>query len=610
MTPTAPTTTSPDITTHHHQYDVVIVGAGGAGMRAAIEAGPHAKTAVISKLYPTRSHTGAAQGGMAAALANIEEDSWEWHTFDTVKGGDYLVDQDAAEILAKEAIDAVIDLENMGLPFNRTPDGKIDQRRFGGHTRDHGKAPVRRSCYAADRTGHMILQTLFQNCVKLGIEFYNEFYVLDLLLVDDPDAKKSRGKSKPRIAAGVVAYELATGDIHVFHAKSVVFATGGFGKIYKTTSNAHTLTGDGVGIIWRKGIPLEDMEFFQFHPTGLAGLGILLTEGARGEGAILRNASGERFMERYAPTIKDLAPRDIIARHMVQEVAEGRGAGPNKDYVLLDCTHLGAEVLETKLPDITEFARTYLGVDPVHEPVPVMPTAHYAMGGIPTNIKAEVLSDNDTVVKGLYAAGECACVSVHGSNRLGTNSLLDINVFGKRAGRYSVEYANSAKFAPLPDDPAKEVREMIERARSADGDERLAVLRKELQEEMDRNAQVFRTDKSLRSVAKTIHSLRERYKNIGIHDRGKRYNTDLLEAIELGFLLDIAEVVVASALNRHESRGGHMRDDYPERDDKNFLVHTMAYLTGDPKSANVEDHIAIDWKPVVITNYPPMERKY
>jgi succinate dehydrogenase / fumarate reductase flavoprotein subunit len=611
MTPTAPSTTnSSDITTHHHQYDVVIVGAGGAGMRAAIEAGPHAKTAVISKLYPTRSHTGAAQGGMAAALANIEEDSWEWHTFDTVKGGDYLVDQDAAEILAKEAIDAVIDLENMGLPFNRTPDGKIDQRRFGGHTRDHGKAPVRRSCYAADRTGHMILQTLFQNCVKLGIEFYNEFYVLDLLLVDDPDAKKSRGKSKPRIAAGVVAYELATGDIHVFHAKSVVFATGGFGKIYKTTSNAHTLTGDGVGIIWRKGIPLEDMEFFQFHPTGLAGLGILLTEGARGEGAILRNASGERFMERYAPTIKDLAPRDIIARHMVQEVAEGRGAGPNKDYVLLDCTHLGAEVLETKLPDITEFARTYLGVDPVHEPVPVMPTAHYAMGGIPTNIKAEVLSDNDTVVKGLYAAGECACVSVHGSNRLGTNSLLDINVFGKRAGRYSVEYANSAKFVPLPEDPAKEVREMIERARSADGTERLAALRKELQEEMDRNAQVFRTDKSLRSVAKTIHSLRERYKNIGIHDRGKRYNTDLLEAIELGFLLDIAEVVVASALNRHESRGGHMRDDYPERDDKNFLVHTMAYLTGDPKSANVEDHIAIDWKPVVITNYPPMERKY
>ncbi len=584
-------------TVHQHQFDVVIVGAGGAGMRAAIEAGPNAKTAVISKLYPTRSHTGAAQGGMAAALANVEEDSWEWHTFDTVKGGDYLVDQDAAEILAKEAIDAIIDLENMGLPFNRTPDGKIDQRRFGGHTRDHGKAPVRRACYAADRTGHMILQTLFQNCVKLGIEFYNEYYVLDLVM--------NEGK-----AAGVVAYELATGDLHVFHAKSVVFATGGFGKIYKTTSNAHTLTGDGVGIIWRKGIPLEDMEFFQFHPTGLAGLGILLTEGARGEGAILRNASGERFMERYAPTIKDLAPRDIISRCMVQEVAEGRGAGPNKDYVLLDCTHLGAEVLETKLPDITEFARTYLGVDPVVEPVPVMPTAHYAMGGIPTNIKAEVLSDNDTVIPGLYAAGECACVSVHGSNRLGTNSLLDINVFGKRAGRYSVEYANSAEFVPLPADPAKEVRELVERLRTSNGTERVAAIRKELQEEMDKNAQVFRTEESLESVTNTIQRLRDRYQNIGIQDRGKRFNTDLLEAIELGFLLDIAEVVVYSARNRKESRGGHMRDDYPDRNDAEYMQHTMAYLTGDAHSADASDHIRMDWKPVVITHYQPMERKY
>ena len=586
---------------YYHQHDVVIVGAGGAGMRAAIEAGPNARTAVISKLYPTRSHTGAAQGGMAAALANVEEDSWEWHTFDTVKGGDYLVDQDAAEILAKEAIDAVIDLENMGLPFNRTPDGKIDQRRFGGHTRDHGKAPVRRSCYAADRTGHMILQTLFQNCVKLGIEFYNEFYVLDLIMVD------VKGK---RVPAGVVAYELATGDLHVFQGKSIVFATGGFGKIYKTTSNAHTLTGDGVGIIWRKGIPLEDMEFFQFHPTGLAGLGILLTEGARGEGAILRNASGERFMERYAPTIKDLAPRDIVSRCMVQEVAEGRGAGPNKDYVLLDCTHLGAEVLETKLPDITEFARTYLGVDPVVEPVPVMPTAHYAMGGIPTNIKAEVLSDNKTVIPGLYAAGECACVSVHGSNRLGTNSLLDINVFGKRAGRYAVEYAKTAKFVPLPKDPAGPIRDMIESIRNASGTERVPALRKELQEEMDKNAQVFRTEDSLKSVTKTIEKLREEYKHISIHDKGKRYNTDLLEAVELGFLLDLAEVVVYSARNRKESRGGHMRDDFPNRDDKKYMKHTMAYLSGDATSDDAGDHIKLDWKPVVITNYQPMERKY
>jgi succinate dehydrogenase / fumarate reductase flavoprotein subunit len=586
---------------HYHQFDVVIVGAGGAGMRAAIEAGPKARTAVITKLYPTRSHTGAAQGGMAAALANVEEDSWEWHTFDTVKGGDYLVDQDAAEILAKEAIDAVLDLENMGLPFNRTPDGKIDQRRFGGHTRDHGKAPVRRACYAADRTGHMILQTLFQNCVKLGVNFFNEYYALDLIMTT------VKGKERP---SGVVAYDLATGDLHVFQAKAIIFATGGFGKIYKTTSNAHTLTGDGVGIIWRKGLPLEDMEFFQFHPTGLAGLGILLTEGARGEGAILRNASGERFMERYAPTIKDLAPRDIVSRCMVQEVAEGRGAGPHKDYVLLDCTHLGAEVLETKLPDITEFARTYLGVDPVVEPVPVMPTAHYAMGGIPTNVKAEVLSDKDTIVPGLYAAGECACVSVHGSNRLGTNSLLDINVFGKRAGNNAVEYAKKASFVPLPKDPAKFVRELVEQLRDSDGTERIAALRKELQDEMDRNAQVFRTDASLEKVTKTIHGLRERYKNVSIHDKGRRFNTDLLEAIELGFLLDLAEVVVFSARNRKESRGGHMRDDYPERDDATYMKHTMAYLTGDPHSADAADHITLDWKPVVITNYQPMERKY
>ncbi|MEO8528054.1 MAG: succinate dehydrogenase flavoprotein subunit [Pseudolysinimonas sp.] len=586
---------------HYHRYDVVIVGAGGAGMRAAIEAGPKARTAVITKLYPTRSHTGAAQGGMAAALANVEEDNWEWHTFDTVKGGDYLVDQDAAEILAKEAIDAVLDLENMGLPFNRTPDGKIDQRRFGGHTRDHGKAPVRRACYAADRTGHMILQTLFQNCVKLGVEFYNEYYALDVVMT------KVKGVDQP---SGVVSYDLKTGEIHVFQAKAIIFATGGFGKIYKTTSNAHTLTGDGVGIIWRKGLPLEDMEFFQFHPTGLAGLGILLTEGARGEGAILRNASGERFMERYAPTIKDLAPRDIVSRCMVKEVAEGRGAGPHKDYVLLDCTHLGAEVLETKLPDITEFARTYLGVDPVTTPVPVMPTAHYAMGGIPTNVKAEVLRDNDTIVPGLYAAGECACVSVHGSNRLGTNSLLDINVFGKRAGNNAVEYAKTADWTPLPENPAKFVQGLIDQMKNSTGTERIAHLRKELQDEMDRNAQVFRTDESLAKVTQTIHTLRERYLNVSIQDKGRRFNTDLLEAIELGFLLDLAEVVVFSARNRKESRGGHMRDDYPKRDDANYLKHTMAYLTGDPHSADAADHISLGWKPVVITNYQPMERKY
>ncbi len=586
---------------HYHQHDVVIVGAGGAGMRAAIEAGPKASTAVISKLYPTRSHTGAAQGGMAAALANVEEDNWEWHTYDTVKGGDYLVDQDAAEILAKEAIEAVIDLENMGLPFNRTPEGRIDQRRFGGHTREHGKAPVRRACYAADRTGHMILQTLYQNCVKHGINFFNEFYVLDLLMTT------VNGVERP---AGVVAYELATGDLHVFQGKSIIFATGGFGKIYKTTSNAHTLTGDGVGIIWRKGLPLEDMEFFQFHPTGLAGLGILLSEAARGEGAILRNSEGERFMERYAPTIKDLAPRDIVARAMATEIREGRGAGPYKDYLYLDITHLEPAVIDAKLPDITEFARTYLGVEPYTEPVPVLPTAHYAMGGIPTTVNAEVLRNNTETVPGLYAAGECACVSVHGSNRLGTNSLLDINVFGKRAGNNAVEYAMTADFVDLPEDPTAGIRTLLDHVRGGDGSERIAVIRKELQEAMDRNAQVFRTDESLREVGDLIKKLRARYRNVQVQDKGKRFNTDLLEAVELGFLLDLAEVVVYSARNRKESRGAHMREDYPERDDKNLMVHTMAYLTGDAESEVAADHIKLDWKPVVVTNYPPTERKY
>jgi succinate dehydrogenase / fumarate reductase flavoprotein subunit len=591
---------------HYHQHDIVIVGAGGAGMRAAIEAGPHASTAVISKLYPTRSHTGAAQGGMAAALANVEEDNWEWHTYDTVKGGDYLVDQDAAEILAKEAIDAVLDLERMGLPFNRTPDGRIDQRRFGGHTREHGKAPVRRACYAADRTGHMILQTLYQNCVRLGLSFFNEFYVLDLVMTE-VTAADGTVSERP---SGVVAYELATGDLHVFQAKAVIFATGGFGKIFKTTSNAHTLTGDGVGIIWRKGLPLEDMEFYQFHPTGLAGLGILLSEAARGEGAILRNASGERFMERYTPTLKDLAPRDIVARSMATEIREGRGGGPNKDYLYLDITHLSPEVIDEKLPDITEFARTYLGVEPYTEPVPVLPTAHYAMGGIPTNTDAEVLRSNTEVVPGLYAAGECACVSVHGSNRLGTNSLLDINVFGKRAGSNAVTYVQTADWVPLPEDPAGGVRAILDGVRGGDGTERIAAIRKELQDSMDRNAQIFRTDESLQEITELIEQLRARYRNIGIQDKGKRYNTDLLEAVELGFLLDLAEVLVYSARNRRESRGGHMREDFPERDDENFLVHTMAYRIGDPESAAAGDHIRLDWKPVVITNYTPMERKY
>ncbi|GAA1145058.1 succinate dehydrogenase flavoprotein subunit [Nesterenkonia lutea] len=592
-----------------HKYDVVIVGAGGAGMRAAIESGQRAHTAVLTKLYPTRSHTGAAQGGMCAALANVEEDNWEWHTFDTVKGGDYLVDQDAAEVMAKEAIDAVLDLEKMGLPFNRTPEGKIDQRRFGGHTRDHGKAAVRRACYAADRTGHMILQTLYQNCVKHNVEFYNEYYVLDLLTVEEEVTREDGTTYMQKRTAGVVSYDLANGEIHVFQAKSVVFATGGLGKIFKTTSNAHTLTADGMALAYRAGIPLEDMEFVQFHPTGLAGLGILLSEAARGEGAILRNSEGERFMERYAPTIKDLAPRDIVARSMANEVREGRGAGPNKDYVLLDLTHLEPAHIDAKLPDITEFARTYLGVEPYTEPVPVFPTCHYAMGGVPTNVKSEVLQDNDTVVPGLFAAGEVACVSVHGSNRLGTNSLLDINVFGKRAGLAAAEYASTAEFVDIPENPTAFTENQLNAMRASTGGERTATLRTELQETMDANMQVFRSEETIKEALAVIADLRKRYKNVQIQDKGKRFNLDLLEAVELGFLLDMAEVMTVAALHRKESRGGHYREDFPERDDENFMLHSMMYL--DTESSTEGTHgIRADTKPVVFTRYEPMERKY
>ncbi|MGI5428165.1 succinate dehydrogenase flavoprotein subunit [Streptomyces sp. CA-179760] len=581
-----------------HKYDTVIVGAGGAGMRAAIESTKRSRTAVLTKLYPTRSHTGAAQGGMAAALANVEEDNWEWHTFDTVKGGDYLVDQDAAEILAKEAIDSVLDLEKMGLPFNRTPNGTIDQRRFGGHSRNHGEAPVRRSCYAADRTGHMILQTLYQNCVKEGVEFYNEFYVLDQLITEVDGVKKS---------AGVVAYELATGEIHVFQAKSVVYASGGCGKFFKVTSNAHTLTGDGQAAVYRRGLPLEDMEFFQFHPTGIWRMGILLTEGARGEGGILRNKDGERFMEKYAPVMKDLASRDVVSRSIYTEIREGRGCGPEGDHVYLDLTHLPPEQLDAKLPDITEFARTYLGIEPYTDPIPIQPTAHYVMGGIPTNVEGEVLADNTTVVPGLYAAGEVACVSVHGANRLGTNSLLDINVFGKRAGIAAAEYAQTAEFVELPENPAELVVEQVERLRDATGTERVTAIRRELQDTMDANVMVFRTEQTIKTAVEKIAELRERFRNVSIQDKGKRFNTDLLEAIELGNLLDLAEVMAVSALARKESRGGHYREDYPNRDDVNFMRHTMAYReVGDDGSETVR----LDYKPVVQTRYQPMERKY
>ncbi len=578
---------------HSHTYDVVIVGAGGAGLRAAIECAGRVRTAVITKLYPTRSHTGAAQGGMCAALGNLEEDRWEWHAFDTVKGSDYLGDQDAIDIMCKEAVDAVIELEHFGLPFSRNPDGTIAQRPFGGHTRNHGEAPVRRACYAADRTGHMILQTLYQQCVKRDVEFFNEFYVLDFLR--SPDGTET---------AGVVAYELRTGDLHVFRAKSVIFGTGGFGKMFKVTSNAHALTGDGPAVLYRRGFPLEDMEFFQFHPTGIYRLGILLSEAARGEGGILRNSDGERFMERYAPTIKDLAPRDMVSRAVTTEIREGRGAGPDRDYVLLDLTHLDPEVIDTKLPDITDFARTYLGVEPYTEGVPIQPTAHYAMGGIPTDVNAQVRTSPTEVFPGLYAAGECASVSVHGANRLGTNSLLDIVVFGRRAGLAALQHAQSKPHhEELPEDPTAAISSQLDQIRSNATGEPSVGLRVTLQESMNDNAMVFRAGESLTKQMEVLADLRRRYASVTIDDKGKTYNTDLLETVELGHLIDLAETLVAGALNRTESRGAHFREDYSKRDDGNFLKHTLIRRTPD-------DEHHIDYRPVSLGRYEPMERKY
>ena len=574
-----------------HTYDAVIVGAGGAGLRAAIEASGAVRTAVISKLYPTRSHTGAAQGGMCAALANVEEDSPEWHAFDTVKGGDYLVDQPAAMLMTEEAVDAVYQLEHWGLPFNRTPEGRIDQRRFGGHTRNHGEAPVKRACYAADRTGHMILQTLYQQCVKRDVRFFNEFYCLDLLMADG-------------VCGGVVAYELATGEIHVFRSKAVLFATGGYGRMFKVSSNAHALTGDGPAVAFRRGIPLEDMEMFQFHPTGLYKLGVLLSEAARGEGAIVRNKDGERFMERYAPTIKDLAPRDMVSRAIYQEIKEGRGAGPSGDMVYLDLTHLPPQVIEEKLPDITEFARVYLRVEPTTEPVPIQPTAHYAMGGIPTNTDGQVvLGPEETPVPGLYAAGECACVSVHGANRLGTNSLLDIVVFGRRGGAHMATYAAGAQLPPASPDPARRTLDLLDEILTRESGDNAADIRSDLQEHMFDLAFVVRSEDGLRTMLEILAHLHERYARVGVGDRGSVFNTDLMEVVELGFLLDCADALVTAALARDESRGGHFREDHPLRDDANWLKHSLA-------SRQDDGSISLDFKPVKMGPYVPMERKY
>ncbi|MCI0473802.1 MAG: succinate dehydrogenase flavoprotein subunit, partial [Ignavibacteria bacterium] len=497
-------------------YDVVIIGAGGAGLRAAVEIPKEYSCAVLSKVFPPRSHTGTAQGGVCAALANEEEDTWENHSFDTVKGSDYLGDQDSIDTMCKDAIRAIIELEHMGLPFSRTPEGKIAQRKFGGHTKPadpndpYGKrVPVNRACYSADRTGHVMLQTLYENCIKNQVDFYSEFFVTDIILEDN-------------VCKGVVAFDIATGEVTTFHAKAVMFASGGYGRVFRITSNAHVGTGDGTGIIYKNGLPLEDMEFFQFHPTGLWRLGILVSEAARGEGGILKNKDGERFMARYAPTVMDLAPRDMVSRAIISEIREGRGilGSDGTYYVNLDVSHLGKKVIDEKLPEITGFARTYLGVEPTKEPIPIQPTAHYAMGGIPTDVDGRVLADEKgNLVTGLYAAGECACVSVHGGNRLGTNSLLDIVVFGRRGGKAIVDFLKTAELPEIKSDPAGKTTDKMKEYLSKTGTEKLYVLRTELQEWMMDKCGIFRNETDLKAMLEKLKELKERFKNISIQDK-------------------------------------------------------------------------------------------
>ncbi|MEE9326317.1 MAG: succinate dehydrogenase flavoprotein subunit [Cocleimonas sp.] len=587
----------------HHEYDVVIVGAGGAGLRATLGmAAAGLKTACITKVFPTRSHTTAAQGGMSAALGNMGEDTWQWHMYDTVKGSDWLGDQDAIEYMCREASAAVIELEHFGVPFSRTQDGKIYQRPFGGMTTHNGEGVAQRTCAAADRTGHAILHTLYQQSIKHEAEFFIEYFATDLIMEDG-------------VCKGVMAWDLTTGELHCFRGHQVVLATGGCGRVFFSATSAHTCTGDGSGMVLRAGLPLQDMEFVQFHPTGVYGAGVLITEGVRGEGGYLSNAKGERFMERYAPNAKDLASRDVVSRAMTMEINAGRGVGPDKDHIYLNLMHLGPEVINERLPGIAESARIFSSVDVNKDPIPVLPTVHYNMGGIPTNHHGEVVTldgnNPDAVVSGLMAIGECACVSVHGANRLGSNSLLDIIVFGRAAALRAAELLKpNTPHSPLAKDTFNKLLKRFDKTRNASGKSSTASIRDKMQRTMQKYAAVFRTGDSMQEGMQEMQKVFDSFSDVGITDRSMKWNTDLLETFELENLLSQAQAIIQGALNREESRGGHAREDFPDRNDTEWMKHTLAWV--DDKG-----QVKFDYRPVhmyTLTDecevIPPKKRVY